>query len=256
MTNVSKIIFVKLFLIFSLNMGVNEIIPFNNLTINLVTVPVLNLNFYMMNRSEADTETLASIRENVTYLNQEFEHQIKFEVKQFFVDDGFALLPDLHKEYFGVEELTVDKLVKDIEEQGSINVFIFDSYVIEEMNAELMGFTPIFRAAHKEYEKTSPNFDRIFLAYSALEKKTTLVHEMGHFLGLDHPWEMTEINQDLMGLNSTASIEKNHMAYGAKVEGFTSEQLARMQHFALQFRAYLLSRKEYRIKNLYPLSLP
>jgi len=248
MTNVSKIFLAKFILVVCFNLSINDIIPFNNLTNNLVEVPVMDLNFYMMSRSSADAETLKSIRENVAYLNEEFENKIKFEVKQFFVDEGHALLPDLHKEYFGVEELTVEKLVKNIEDKGSINVYIFDSYVIEDLNAELMGFTPIFRASHKEYEQTSPTFDRIFLAYSALRKKTTLVHEMGHFLGLDHPWEMTDINQDLMGLNSTASIEENHMAYGSKVEGFTSEQLDRMQHFALQFRGYLVNRKEYYFK--------
>ena len=184
-----------------------------------------------------------------SYLNDEFEGVIKFEAKEIVVNSGQAFLPDLHKEYFGVEEKTVDSLVRDIESHGSINVYIFDSYVIEELNAELMGFTPIFKANHKEYVNASPNFDRIFLSYSSLPKQTTLVHEMGHFLGLDHPWEMSEINQSMMGLHSDSDIDHNHMAYGINVESFTYEQLERMQHFALEFRSYLIDRREYYIND-------
>ncbi len=249
MLSISKILIAKALLVFCANLSISDNANFHFFNDNLVEVPVIDVNFYMMNRSEAEVSTLVQLRENMAYLNEEFEDAIKFEVKNFFVNEGYALLPDLHQEYFSVEELTIDSLVRDIETEGAINVYIFDSYVIEEMNAELMGFTPIFRAGHSEYENASPGFDRIFLAYSALEKKTTLVHEMGHFLGLDHPWEMSQINQHLMGLEDEASIEKNHMAYGHKVEGFTREQLERMQHFALQFRSYLVSRKEYFLKD-------
>ncbi|WP_235294773.1 zinc metalloprotease [Portibacter lacus] len=245
MTNFYKTIIAKAIALLLFSFNSSDLNPFINLSKNMVEIPVMDVNFYMMNRSDVDAATLGQIRENVRYLNEEFEQTIIFEVNHFFINEGHAYLPDLHKEYFGVEELTIDSLVENIEDQGSINIYIFDSYVIQEMNAELMGFTPIFRASHKDYADASPSFDRIFLAYSALEKKTTLVHEMGHFLGLDHPWEMSDINKDLMGLSEKSDISENHMAYGPSVDGFTSEQLERMQHFAKQFRAYLINRKEF-----------
>ncbi|WP_235296960.1 zinc metalloprotease [Portibacter marinus] len=248
MVSLSKILIAKAILVFCFNLSFNESVPFYTVKDNIVEVPIMKLNFYMMNRSDAEAETLRSIRKNVEYLNKEFQDVIKFEIEQFFVDEGHAYLPDLHQEYFGVEELTVDSLVRDLESKGTINVFIFESYFIEDLNAELMGFTPIFKASHKEYVNASPSFDRIFLAYNALGKQTTLVHEMGHFLGLDHPWEMSEINQGMMGLHDEDAIQENHMAYGPRVSGFTNEQLARMQHFALQFRRYLVNRSEFRLR--------
>ena len=249
MRGIYKILLVKALLLVFFNQGIQEIITSSDVSFQLIEVPVIDITFYMMGREEADANSLKLIRENVEYLNLEFEGSIKFEINSFFVNQGHALLPDLHKEYFSVEELTVDKLVKDIENKGSINVFIFDSYIVEEMQAELMGFTPIFRASFKDYETSSPSFDRIFLSYNALVKQTTLVHEMGHFLGLDHPWEMTEINKDLMGLSDKNDVQNNHMAYGLHVEKFTYEQLERMQHFALKFREYLVDRKEYFVNN-------
>ncbi len=249
MDGVFKILLVKALLVLCFNPSLENIFPFQNNITQVTEVPVMDMRFYLMSRSDVKSETIKSIRDNVDYLNKEFEGIIKFEVEHFFIDKGHALLPDLHKEYFGVEKLTIDSLVENIEHKGSINVFVFDSYVVEEVNAELMGFTPIFRASHKDYINASPSFDRIFLSYNALAKQTTLVHEMGHFLGLDHPWEMSEINRKLMGLESEEQVKRNHMAYGLHVDGFTHEQLERMQHFALEFRSYLIDRKEYFVNN-------
>ena len=249
MIGMFKLLLMKTLLIFSFGPSKQQKEVNNDSTSAFREVPVLGLNFYMMGRDEASSQHLTAIRDNVEYLNSEFEGRIKFEIGHLFVDDGYALLPDLHQEYFGVEELTVDSLVENIESKGSINVFIFDSYVVEEVNSELMGFTPIFRAEHKEYVNASPSFDRIFLAYNALKKQSTLVHEMGHFLGLDHPWQMNEVNKVLLGLDTEQGIEKNHMAYGVKVDHFTAQQLDRMWHFAIRFRSYLFQRTEYHYGN-------
>lgn len=247
--SISRIWYAVLFLLSFLGISLHNPFPFDLLKFE--EIPVMEVNFYMMGRTRAALKEINALKDNVEYLNREFEGKIKFEMNQYVVNEGFALLPDLHREYIGVEELTVDSLVKNIESQGSINVFIFDSYVIEDLDAELMGFTPIFKAKHSDYELVSPSFDRIFIAYSALEKKTTLVHEMGHFLGLDHPWEMTDTNRNLMGLSSQDLTEKNHMAYGFKVSEFTDEQLEKMQHFALEFRTYLVKKREYKFEENY-----
>ena len=249
MDGVLKILLLKAVFVLCFNQGFQNLFPFNKSLSEYSQVPVMELRFFMMGRDSADVNTILKIKENVNFLNEEFEGAVKFEAKEIFVDEGYALLPDLHKEYFGMEKKLVDSLVGDLENSGSINVFIFDSYVVEEVNAELMGFTPIFKASHKEYINVSPSFDRIFIAYSALSKQTTLVHEMGHFLGLDHPWEMTEISKNLMGLNNESEVDNNHMAYGINVESFTYEQLDRMQHFALEFRSYLINRKEFYIND-------
>jgi hypothetical protein len=249
MNRVFNILLIKAFVLILINPFLQDKNPFDGILMQFEKVPIMELSFYMMGRDHVDDGIIQRVNENVQYLNQEFEDKVKFEVKHYFIDDGFAMLPDLHKEYFGVEELTVDSLVKNLENKGSINVFIFDSYVEEEINAELMGFTPIFRTSQHDYRLVSPTFDRIFIAYGALEKQTTLVHEMGHFLGLEHPWEMNEKNKDVFGLANEEDIKENHMAYGIEVHNFTPEQLDRMQQFALEYRSYLIERTEFNLKN-------
>ena len=103
-----------------------------------------------------------------------------------------------------------------------------------------MGFTPILRTRQSSYHVNSPRFDRIFIAYPGLEDMSTLVHEMGHYLGLRHPWQMNSIDKELMGLSSDSITAKNHMTYEFNVSEFTKEQLERMRDFALRFRGYLV----------------
>jgi predicted Zn-dependent protease len=207
-------------------------------------IPVFKLNFYLMGQDIVDESITLEIGANVEYLNEEFEGAVRFELNQLFMDSRHAYIPDLHRAALGNKSIKIANLIGDIEEKGSINIFLFDTYSQTDEDKALMGFTPILNRKQSGYESKSPLFDRIFIAYPGLSDKSTIVHEMGHFLGLSHPWDMSSIDRELMGLTTDESQGINHMTYNYAVSEFTSEQLDRMQHFALNFRNYLLSKQE------------
>ena len=206
-------------------------------------IPVMKINVYMMGRVEADPEITVLINENINYLNEEFEGYVEFQFEQLFMDFGEAKLPDLYEEYmYHQETASINALIKPIEVKGAINVFLFDTYAKEGTNQALMGFTPRLRTGEEAYAKNSPEFDRIFMAYEGLYSKTTLVHEMGHFLGLHHPWEMHGSQKMAFGIRTQVDEFDNHMSYGPSVHKFTRQQLAAMQSHALKYRKYLMDR--------------
>lgn len=207
-------------------------------------VPILKMNFYMMGKDSVDEAITLKIGENVEYLNQEFEGKVKFVLNGLVLESNHAYLPDLHLDFFKKRGQQLREIIYPIEEQGSINVFLFETYRPDHQESALMGFTPILRMRQSSYDVNSPRFDRIFMAYPGLEDRSTLVHEMGHFLGLRHPWEMNHIDQELMGLDSAGVLNVNHMTYELTVSEFTEEQLERMRDFALRFRHYLIKEIE------------
>lgn len=240
MNTISKILIMYLFPCLVMNTAVDTKDPWGVKVDSMIEVPVLRVNFYMMGLDSVDTYFVKGISENMDYVNQEFEGQVRFELNDIYIDPNKAYLPDLHQDAFTDEELEINKLVRPIEQKGTLNVFLFDTYYLEGTDKALMGFTPILAGRYDNYTSMTPRFDRIFMAYAGLESQTTLVHEIGHFLGLEHPWEMSHFNKTMMGLATQRSQQHNHMTYNAEVNGFTSEQLERMRDFALKFRAYLV----------------
>jgi len=119
---------------------------------------------------------------------------------------------------------------------------LFDTYCEQGQNAALMGFTPLLKSRQHSYATNSPRFDRILMAYDGLGDNKTLVHEMGHFFGLKHPWELTTFMKMKMGMFTNKDEAKNHMSYGHEVENFTQEQLNSMREYALNYRRYLMDR--------------
>lgn len=196
-----------------------------------------------MGMKEVDQKVPLQISENIDYLNQEFEGAVVFELGQLVMDPNHAYIPDLHKAHIKQNRSSVNALVDPIEIKGAINVYLFDTYSNDDGQTAMLGFTPVLSAQHIKYKAASPNFDRLYISYPGLIDKSTIVHEMGHFLGLSHPWEMNEMSIDMMGLKNP-NAERNHMGYHPEVNHFTSQQLDRMQHFALNFRNYLISRIE------------
>lgn len=207
-----------------------------------IELPTLNVNVYMMGRDYLDEEASVLIQENIDFMNEEFEGYIQFNFDQLFMDTEKAYLPDLYKGFKQYETDHINKLVGHSEIKGGVNIFVFDTYCEEGSDQALMGFTPSLRAQQEHYETSSPEFDRIFMAYEGLSDKTTMIHEMGHFLGLHHPWEMTPGNRYSMGMKTDHDVKCNHMSYGADVHEFTEQQLESMRQFALQYRKYLMEK--------------
>ncbi len=213
-------------------------------TAKVKEVPVFNLNFYLMGQSEVDQSITVRIGENVEYLNQEFEGFIKFRINALFMDQGHAYIPDIHQKIHVDGGSMVEDLVGEIEKKGGINIFLFDTYTKGQNQPAMLGFTPILSMGHSSYEFNSPLFDRMFIAYPGLFSGSTIVHEMGHFLGLSHPWEMNKLDRQLMGLCQCSADDTNHMTYNQEVDHFTAEQLERMHLHAMSFRQYLMSHIE------------
>lgn len=205
-------------------------------------VPVLKINFYMMGMDSIDEKITISIGDNIKFLNDEFEGQIQFELEELFMDVNHEYLPDLHADYKKRKSYRIESTVKAIEQKGTINIFLFRTYSLDGSNHALMGFTPIFRARHSIYKEASPRFDRIFLSYSCLGDRNTLVHEMGHFLGLKHPWELSEGGQRFAGITNEDILNINHMTYNNEVSDFTDQQLKQMHDFVMEYRMYLVKR--------------
>ena len=218
-----------------------------NLKDEIQEIPVFQLNFYLMGKTDVDEVITKQIGTNIEYLNQEFEGQVIFELNHLHIDPVHAYIPDLHQDHLDQERDRIDNLLVPIEQEGAINVYLFETYTKDQQRGAMMGFTPVLSAFYQGYKESAPRFDRLFISYPGLEDMSTLVHEMGHFLGLKHPWELDQINLELMGYNKPGS-ERNHMTYHPLVDNFSSEQLTRMRHFALTFRSYLVSRKEVRFK--------
>lgn len=207
----------------------------------ILKVPVLKINTYLMGMEEMDQDVYSNLQNNIDYLNQEFEGKIGFELGNLHIDVNGAYLPDLYKNFYRGEGEIVNDLVAPIEQQGAVNVFVFHTYCNEGTDQALMGFTPVLRSAYNKYESSSPNFDRIYMAYEGLENQTTLVHEMGHFLGLKHPWEITEYEKKSIGIKHD-NEHHNHMTYGNEVNHFTYQQLEIMRKNAIEYRQYLTDR--------------
>lgn len=210
-----------------------------------IEVPTMKINFYIMGKEEVDESVMLDVQLNMDYLNEEFEGKIKFTNDYFFFDNQTAYLPDIYKALLDLKDEWVDEIVSPIEMQGSLNVFIFETYAEEGLNAALMGFTPLLPNNQEDYGLISPEFDRMYIAYEGLSKKSTLVHEIGHFLGLKHPWEMSELKKQILGFNEKSDELNNHMSYHHTVNKFTPEQLEHMRVFALKYRSYLFEQTEW-----------
>jgi len=205
-------------------------------------MPVMRLHVYMMGRESVDPALTTQIFQNVEYLNEVFKGEIQFSLEELFMDPNHAFLPDLYKSFQAHEREIVEPIVEPIEKKGAINIYLFDTYAEPGHDAALMGFTPLLSARQETYAVNSPRFDRILMAYDGLNDNKTLVHEMGHFFGLKHPWELTDIAKFRLGIRTHTDEVHNHMSYGSEVEKFTTQQLVDMKRYAMRYRTYLMDR--------------
>lgn len=238
MKNWSKILFAAMFFsLFSFNVN-----SFEGAEKRFTEMPVMRLHVYMMGREEVDPALTTQIFQNVEYLNEVFKGEIQFSLEELFMDPNHAYLPDLYKNFQSNTGEVVEPLVEPIEKKGAINIYLFDTYAEPGHDAALMGFTPLLSARQETYSINSPRFDRILMAYEGLNDNKTLVHEMGHFFGLKHPWELTDIAKFRLGIRTHTDEAHNHMSYGSEVEKFTTQQLVDMKSYAMRYRTYLMDR--------------
>jgi len=184
-------------------------------------------NYYNLNPNQGYcsyviSPKLSKLRKTFTslLLNQEYEGKVKFVQGSTIKDGGKVYLPEIYDDFYANNGEVIKNFTERLELQGGVNIYICRTYLDEDGSAELLGFTPVLKAKQYAYKLNTPRFDRIYMSYSGLNDKTTIVHEMGHFLGLHHPWRLHPINLELQGLTSEKIIEDNHMSYTDTVHEF------------------------------------
>lgn len=109
----------------------------------------------------------------------------------------------------------------------------------------LLGFTPVSGNDNfTVYAKDFPGYDNTFLSVETVIDnefltENTLIHETGHWLGLEHPWELSDSSKIAMGLQNKSKYCVNYMNYNCYTSEFTNQQLNFMYYFAKKYRNYL-----------------
>jgi len=139
-----------------------------------------------------------------------------------------------------------DSAIKSYSQTGYYNVYIVRTN-FNVFGDILLGFTPVLNSPDTiDYSALMPRFDNTFIAYESIVDdeyltENTLIHETGHWLSLDHPWELSDSMKVIMGLNSKSKYCINYMNYNCYTSEFTNQQLNKMYYFAKNYRKYLVN---------------
>ena len=198
-----------------------------------------DLQIFLLAPHPVDYEDI--IIDNVKWMNLAFKDHLYFNF-----DNNIELLEDsfrmeVLKQNYIEDGRFVDSLSRH-STKGKINIFICPTEVDTFSDKELFGFTPVYKDWNEGYVKRSPKMDNLFIAFSSLESGSTFPHEMGHFFGLVHPWEMTKEEQVKMKITDVIALLTNIMNYDNFPTQFTKPQLLSMWNFAKDHRYYLLKK--------------
>jgi len=178
------------------------------------------------------------VDENMEILNTAFDESVVFEKEgEVMKSDLNPLLPDLFKKYS--DNAAEFDSIRTYSKKGFITVFLMPTVEDTVRGQVLLGFTPIYSDWFEGFEQVSPRMDNIFVSYDGLQKGSTLTHEMGHFLGLAHPFQLDFDERKELGLESEKAICVNYMNYNCFVNQFTKGQTNLMGYFAKKYRSYL-----------------
>jgi len=178
------------------------------------------------------------VDENMVTLNAAFKESIVFEKEGAIEKSGLnPLLPDLFQKYS--DNAAEFDSIRTFSKKGYITVFLMPTEEDTVRGQVLLGFTPIYSDWFEGFEQVSPRMDNLFVSYDGLQKGTTLTHEMGHFLGLSHPFQLDFDERKALGLESEKAICVNYMNYNCFVNQFTEKQTNLMSYFAKKYRGYL-----------------
>ncbi len=181
-------------------------------------------------------------------LNLAFKNVVKFKcdiVLLYHAIDSIKL-PDLYKSLVGVRSDFdyLNYIINTYSFKRYYNVFIIKTDM--KPGEILLGFTPV--SANEDftiYSSKMPGYDNAFVSYETIIDnefltENTLIHETGHWLGLEHPWELNDSSKIAMGLQNKMKYCINYMNYNCYTSEFTNQQLNFMQSFAKKYRNYLI----------------
>lgn len=179
----------------------------------------------------------------INKLNRAFENTIKFNLHdKIYYHTSNMDLKELYTDYIK-DSKRYDKLIKGNSLKGYYNIFILKDPLQDALGNTLMGFTPVFVTGFEDYIKISPHYDLVLLSYRGLfeyNDGAALIHETGHFLGLQHVFDMEHSDMIDMGFINEYEICVNYMNYNCFSSKFTKQQLEYMVLFARYYRNYLL----------------
>jgi len=205
------------------------------------TVLEVDLQIFLLAPHPVDYKDI--IANNVKWMNSDFKDYIhfNFDNKIQLLEDSFRM--EVLKQNYIEDGRFVDSLSRH-STKGKINIFICPTEVDTFSDKELFGFTPVYKDWSEGYVKKSPKMDNLFIAFSSLETGSTFPHEMGHFFGLIHPWEMTKEERIKMKIADEIAMLTNFMNYDNFPTQFTKPQLLSMWNFAKDYRYYLLKKSQ------------
>ena len=178
------------------------------------------------------------ITENISILNQAFENSIVFVHHDSIIrSEKENILTELYDAYIAGEPNFEN--IRTFSKKENINIFLMPTQEDTLNGQVLLGFTPIYKDWFVGFEQVSPRMDNLFVSYDGMQKQTTLTHEMGHFFGLSHPFQMDFEERKKLSLETEKAICTNFMNYNCFVNGFTDEQINLMNYFAKTYRSYL-----------------
>lgn len=211
-----------------------------------VTIPIVyhfmyDIDRYNMNHLQFDLYSLELAHND---LNDEFEDRFSFQKRDTIIThQSTETLVSMYADYLHGDKSKVINIANTFSIKGYLNVYVlrtFDMYGVK-----LVGFTTT-NPEPLIFKQTSPLYDNIFICFDALfdyDAGNTIAHEIGHWLGLKHPWptEMTYMELQEMGLTSSLEICINNMNYNCYTEKFTVQQLDFMEKYLKKYRNYLVN---------------
>lgn len=213
-----------------------------------ITIPVMYHYLYDTLKPSNYLELSKRIQETHTNLNLAFKKTIIFKWNSILLYHPIdsIKLPALYKSLVSrdTEFDYLNYVINTYSFTGFYNVFLIKTDFTP--GDILLGFTPVSgNEDFNVYQKNQPGYDNAFISYETVIDnefltENTLIHETGHWLGLEHPWEMSDSTKVLMGLKNKMKYCINYMNYNCYTSEFTHQQLNFMHNFAKKYRKYLV----------------
>ena len=113
-------------------------------------------------------------------------------------------------------------------------------YVAANTRHTLLGFTVVFPSCKECYVKLAPKYDFIVLSRESISNPNTLAHEVGHFFGLPHTFEIPQKWLESYGLEDDRVRCINKMGYVCCAHDTTGKQVGIMWNYCATNRHNLI----------------
>lgn len=194
-------------------------------------VPIIECTFYIA----ADPESFETLSDYsitaIKELNDRFQGSIQFTKSEF----DYRIDPTYDIRYFFDEISVFDELASYFSNTGVVNVYVFNP----DPEDVLLGFTKVWYDNPGHYELVTPEFDDIAMSTIAYMDET-LVHEMGHYLGLKDMINTSDEEKHVFGVTNNKLECVNAMGYGCCGTEFTKDQIDYMTRYAIKYRNYVI----------------